>query len=305
MSSPGFTDPGAADPRPGLAALWMTGAILAFSSMAVAGRVVASELDTFETMMFRSFIGIGLVLVVGGALGRLGTVAPRRLGLHFLRNLSHFTGQNLWFHALTLIPLAQLFALEFTSPIWVMLLAVLVLGERLTRARLGAVAIGFAGAIVVARPGVGGDPAGLLAAAASAIGFAGSIVVTKLLTRTETTTSILFWLTVMQAGIGLVAAGYDGDIAWPSAAIWPWLFLIGAAGLFAHLCLTMALTLAPATVVVPMDFLRLPAIAVLGAVVYGESLSAPVFLGAALIFAANYLNVATARRTAPRSTTEM
>ncbi|MDJ1007134.1 MAG: DMT family transporter [Paracoccaceae bacterium] len=287
--------PGSGDARPGLAALWMAGAIVAFSSMAVAGRAAASELDTFEIMMYRSFIGIALVVSLGAALGRLRDIAPRRLGLHGLRNLSHFAGQNLWFYALTLIPLAQLFALEFTSPIWVMILAALILGERLTRVRLAAVGLGFAGALIVAQPGAGGDAVGLLAAAASAIGFAGSIVITKLLTRTETTVSILFWLTVMQAGMGVIAAGIDGDITWPSPALWPWLALIGAAGLFAHLCLTTALTLAPATVVVPMDFLRLPAIALLGAVFYDEPLSAPVFLGGALIFAANYLNIATAR----------
>jgi len=291
---PGYTEPAA---KPGLAALWMLGAICAFSSMAVAGRSVATELDTFEIMMFRSAIGLALVLAIGGALGKLGEVAPRRLGLHFLRNLAHFTGQNLWFYALNLISLAQLFALEFTSPIWVVLLAALFLGERLTGIRLGAVGLGFLGALIVARPGTGGDPVGLMTAAAAAIGFAGAIVTTKLLTRTETTTSILFWLTLMQLGMGLVAAGWDGDIAWPAPHLWPWLGLIGAAGLFAHLCLTTALSLAPATLVVPMDFLRLPAIAVIGALVYGEPLSLPVFVGAALIFAANYLNIAMSRRT--------
>ena len=293
MSFPGFTEPEA---RPGLAALWMLGAIGAFSAMAVAGRAVADDLDTFEIMMFRSAIGLVLVVVLGGALGKLGEVAPRRLGLHFLRNLSHFTGQNLWFYALTMIPLAQLFALEFTSPIWVLLLATLLLGERLTRVRLAAVVLGFVGALVVAQPGTGGDPVGLLTATAAAVGFAGSIVLTKILTRTETTTSILFWLTLMQLGLGIVTAGWDGDIAWPPVAIWPWLALIGAAGLFAHLCLTTALGLAPATVVVPMDFLRLPAIAVIGALVYGEPLSLQVFLGAGLIFTANYLNIALSRR---------
>ena len=278
-------------PQPGRAALWMTGAIVAFSSMAVSGRAVAAELDTFETMMFRSFIGIVIVVVGAGVLGRLDEIHPRRLGLHLLRNLCHFTGQNLWFAALALIPMAQLFALEFTSPIWVMVLAVIILNERLTRVRMLAIAMGFLGALIVARPGGGGDPQGLLLAASSAIGFAGSIVLTKLLTRTETTTSILFWLTVMQAGMGIVAVGYDGDVAIPSLSILPYVVAIGIAGIVAHLCLTQALTIAPAILVVPMDFLRLPAIAIVGALFYGEALSLWVFLGAALILAANLLNM--------------
>ncbi len=277
--------------RPLLAAAWMTGAIFSFSSMAVAGRAISHELDTFEMMMYRSLIGAVIVISVGLATGKLSEVRFDRLPLHLLRNLSHFTGQNLWFYALSLISLAKLFALEFTSPIWVVIFAVLFLGERLTRVRVGAVAMGFLGALLVAQPGAGGDPLGLGLAAASAIGFAGSIVCTKLLTRTETILGILFWLTVMQLVMGLVMAGWDGDIALPSASAWPWVALIGCAGLLAHTCLTNALTVAPATVVTPMDFLRLPAIAVVGMLFYNEPVDIWVMVGAVLIFSANYMNI--------------
>ncbi len=277
--------------QPLAAAAWMTGAIVSFSSMAIAGRALSSELDTFEMMMYRSFIGLFIVVLVGGLFGKLNEVRFDRLGTHLVRNLCHFTGQNLWFFALTLISLAQLFALEFTSPIWVMLLAVFLLGEKLTRPRVLAVLLGFAGAILVARPGSGGDPTGLLIAGTAAVAFAGSIVLTKLLTRTETVLGILFWLTAMQAVMGLIATGYDGDIAWPSAAAWPWVTMIALAGLLAHTCLTNALLVAPASIVVPMDFLRLPVIAIVGMLFYAEPLSASVFLGAALIFGGNYLNI--------------
>ncbi len=277
--------------QPLAAAAWMTGAIVSFSSMAIAGRALSSELDTFEMMMYRSFIGLFIVVLVGGLFGKLNEVRFDRLGTHLVRNLCHFTGQNLWFFALTLISLAQLFALEFTSPIWVMLLAVFLLGEKLTRPRVLAVLLGFAGAILVARPGSGGDPTGLLIAGTAAVAFAGSIVLTKLLTRTETVLGILFWLTAMQAVMGLIATGYDGDIAWPSAAAWPWVTRIALAGPLAHTCLTNALLVAPASIVVPMDFLRLPVIAIVGMLFYAEPLSASVFLGAALIFGGNYLNI--------------
>ena len=138
--------------RPLLAAAWMTGAIVSFSSMAVAGRAVSHELDTFELMMYRSVIGLALVIVFGLATGKIGEVRRDRLGLHFIRNICHFAGQNLWFYALTLVTLSQVFALEFTSPIWVMVLAVMLLGERLSQARFLAVALGFTGALIVARP---------------------------------------------------------------------------------------------------------------------------------------------------------
>lgn len=123
------------------------------------------------------------------------------------------------------------------------------------------------------------------------MGFAGSVVFTRKLTRTESIVSILFWLTVMQAGLGLICAGFDGDIALPSANSLPWVALIALAGLVAHFCLTTALSLAPATVVMPIDFTRLPLIAIVGVVLYAEPLDPFVLLGAAIIFAANYFNI--------------
>ncbi|MBN2906463.1 MAG: DMT family transporter [Rhodobacteraceae bacterium] len=273
------------------AAAWMTGAIVSFSSMAVAGRAVRVELDTFELMLYRSLIGIVLVVSVAGIAGRLNQVSTQRLGLHLVRNIFHFTGQNLWFWAITMIPLAQVFALEFTAPLWVAILAPFVLGERLTRARGLAAALGFIGILIVARPNPAALEPGALAAAAAAIGFAGSALFTKRLTATQGVVSILFWLTVMQACLGLICAGIDGHIALPSATAWPGLIVIGCAGLFAHFCLTSALQVAPASIVMPLDFLRLPVIAVVGMVLYDEPLQALVFIGAAVILLANVLNL--------------
>ncbi len=289
------------DPQLRRAALWMTGAIVSFTSMAVAGRAVSIELDTFELMTYRSLIGIVLVVTIASSLGTLNQIRMRRLGLHVVRNLFHFTGQNLWFFAIATIPLAQVFALEFTSPIWVALAAPLLLAERLTRMRMVAALLGFIGVLVVARPDVDGIGPGQIAAAAAAIGFAGSAVFTKILTRTESITCILFWLTVTQAIFGLVCAGFDGSIAVPSAAMVPWLVLIGCAGLSAHFCLTTALSMAPATLVIPMDFLRLPVIAVIGMLFYAEAFDVYVLIGAAIIFGANYLNIwVESRRTLPQ-----
>jgi drug/metabolite transporter (DMT)-like permease len=273
------------------AALWMLGAVASFSSMAVAGRAVSFELDTFEIMMYRSIVGFVLVLGVARLTGQIGTITTRSPGTHVIRNLCHFTGQNLWFYAITVIPLAQVFALEFTAPLWVLILSPLVLGERLTGTRALAAVIGFAGILIVARPSPETLNIGTLAAAAAAIGFAGSILMTKRLTRTETLTCILFWMTLLQIGLGLACAGYDGDIAVPSLTSAPWLVLIGCAGLVAHFCLTTALSLAPATLVTPVDFLRLPVIAIIGVLVYAEPVDAFVILGALVIFGANYLNL--------------
>ena len=273
------------------AVAYMTGAIGSFSAMAVAGREVSFELDTFEIMMYRSFVGIAVVLALGWYFGTLGQIARRHMGTHFTRNVAHFAGQNLWFYAVTVIPLTQLFALEFTNPLWVMLLSPMVLGERLTRMRVLAAVMGSAGILIITRPWEFGISFGVTTAALSAVAFAWTTLMTKKLTRTETVTCVLFYLTVMQAVFGVICAGYDGDIAVPSITALPYVMVIALCGLLAHFCITSALALAPATVVIPVDFARLPVIAVIGMLAYGEALDIMVLAGAVLIFVGNYSNI--------------
>lgn len=281
-----------------LAATWMVGAIVCFSAMAVAGRKISAELDTFELMTYRSLISIALVVLIGGMAGTLREISTRNFGLHAVRNLSHFAGQNLWFAAITMIPLAQVVALEFTSPIWVALLAPIFLSERLTPLRMLVAVLGFIGILIVARPDLSNLELGAIFAACSAIGFAGSAIFTKRLTRHHSITCILFWLAVMQAVFGILCAGWDGDIAWPSGGVAPWVVLVSFTGLGAHFCITKALQVAPAVVVMPFDFARLPLVAVLGMVLFDESVDIWVFVGAAVIFGANYLNIAAEARKA-------
>jgi len=274
------------------AAIWMLGSIVSFTAMAIAGRALSSYHDTFEIMTYRSLFGLVIVISVARWAGTLGEIRRRRLGVHAIRNVCHFTGQNLWFFAITAAPLAQVFALEFTTPIWATLLAPFFLGERLTRIRAFAAALGFTGILIVAQPGAGVviGP-GLIAAALAAICFAGTALATRFLTRSETITCILFYLTAMQAVFGLITAGIDGNIALPTATSLPWLVLVACAGLVAHFCMTKALGLAPAGVVMPIDFARLPIIAMVGMLFYAEPLQWAVLIGAIIIFTANYINI--------------
>jgi len=287
-------------------ALWMGGAIASFTAMAIGGRAVSDTLNTFEIMLFRSLIGLALVIIVGRAAGTLHQINRDRLGLHFIRNAAHFTGQNFWFYALPLVPLTQLFALEFTTPIWVILLSPLILKERLTWVGIAAATLGFIGILMVARPEAAPIGIGFFSAASCAVFFALTAILTRLLTRTETITCIMFFLTLTQAIFGaamllivppiadlfgVTIFNLTGSITWPPLTVWPWVILIAIAGLLAHFCLTTALSLAPASIVMPIDFIRLPLIAVIGMMFYNEPLSIMVLLGACLIFAANYLNI--------------
>lgn len=273
-----------------VAAAWMAGAIASFSTIAIAARALSPAFGTLELMLFRSAIGFAVVALVLAARGRLSVARPRRMGLHALRNIVHFAGQNLWFAALTMLPLAQVFALEFTSPLWVILLAPLLLDERPTRRMVGGGLVGFAGVLLVVRPDLGGllHP-GILAGLGCSVSFAVTAMLTRKLTRTEPVGAVLFWLNAMQLAFSAGLVGVGGGWPIPSAAQLPWVLAIGAAGLAAHWCLTSALDAAPASVVMPMDFLRLPAIAVVGWALYGEPLDAPVFVGAALILGGNAL----------------
>ena len=273
------------------AGIWMTGAMLSFTLMAISGRSLADKLDTFEIMTYRSLIGIVILLAVAFYAGTWRQFSTQRLGLHLVRNLFHFAGQNLWFFALIYVPLSQMFVFEFSSPLWVAIFAPLILSERLTLTRFFAATIGFFGILVVVRPDFSNLPPELIAAALCAIGFAGATITTKLLTRTETITCILFWLVALQAMFGFIMAGYDGQIDVPQGTEWGWLTLIGVCGLCAHFCITSALQLAPATVVTPFEFLRLPMVSIVGVWLYSEGLEWQVFVGALVVLGANWMNI--------------
>ena len=281
------------DAQPFKAALWMCGAIASFTLMAISGRAIQVDLNSFELMFWRSLIGFAIIgtLVLSLHRGAIwSAICPTSPRLHLARNIFHFTGQNLWFYGIMVIPLSQLVALEFTSPIWVAVLAPLVVGEIFTRRRLWIALLGFSGILIVAQPGVQPLSSGHLAGVLCAIAFAMNLLLTKRIMRHDNVLCVLFWMTALQTLFGLALAQWGG-FTWPSPAIWGWIVLVGLTGLSAHYCLTSALGLAPATIVAPMEFFRLPIIALVGMALYSEALDPFVFLGGAVIFAANWLNL--------------
>lgn len=264
-------------------ALWMAGAIASYIGAALAVRALAKSLSVFEMMSVRSAGGLALLLAVIAVSPKMRPqLAARRMELHLLRNSVHFVGQIIWALAITLLPFATVFALEFTAPIWVALLAVMLLGERLTPTRAASIALCLVGVFVILHPGLSSfQPVALLALAA-AFTRAFTDVVTKKLTRTETTLSILFWMNLMQLPMNLAGsdpssiARLDFSMALP-------LIGIVVSGLTVHLCTAEAFRYGDAIVVVPLDFLRVPLIALIGWSFYGEALDALVLAGAGLI----------------------
>jgi drug/metabolite transporter (DMT)-like permease len=193
--------------------------------------------------------------------------------------------------------LSTVFALEFTMPAWTMLLASLLLGERMTPSRIGAVVLGLLGVLVILRPGIETfHPAALLVLAA-ALGYSVQNVATKQLTTTESTFAIVFWMNVIQLPLGLIGAD-----PWFATRLGPHelpaLAGLGIAGVSAHYCLSNAFRAGDASLVVPLDFLRIPLIAVVGWWLYGEPLDSFVFAGAGLIILGLLWNLRREARTA-------
>lgn len=271
-----------------LAAFWMLGALVSFATMAVAGRELSAEYTTFQILFFRSVIG---VLIIGALVSRSGfaQLKTQRLKSHLVRNLAHFGGQYGWFYGLAFISLAEVIAIEFTTPVWTALFAFFLLGERLTRARITALVLGIFGLLLILRPGAGVLEPAALAVLAGAVGYALTYIQTKSLTSTETPLCILFYMTLMQMPLGMVPALMDWKS--PSLEMMPMIILVGTTALSAHYCMTRAFKLADATVVVPMDFLRLPLIMVVGYLLYQESVDWFVLAGALLMLSGNLVNI--------------
>jgi drug/metabolite transporter (DMT)-like permease len=257
--------------------------------MAVSGRAVTREIDVFQVMEMRSVIAFFMLLPLVHREGGIKAMRSRILPSHIGRNVAHYVGQFAWLMGLTLIPLAQVIAIEFTAPIWAALMAAAFLGERLTWRKSVAILFGLAGVALIVRPGASALNPGHLIVLGAAFVFAISFITTKALTRSDSATKIIFWMLVIQSIIGIVPA--LNVWVWPSAATWPWIFLIAFTGTFAHYCMAKALFHADATVVMPMDYLRVPLSALLGYLLYAEAVDSLTGIGAGLILAGNLFNL--------------
>jgi drug/metabolite transporter (DMT)-like permease len=267
----------------------MAGWLALMLIVAIAGRETTRELNVFQIMEFRSVLGFLMLYPLVRINGGFAAMKTSRPLQHIGRNLIHYSAQLGWFFALTLIPLGQVVSIEFTMPIWTAILAASFLGERMTAAKIAAIGLGVVGVIVIVRPATGDINPGQLIALGAAVGFGISVAMMKSLTRTEKTLSIIFWMLVIQSAAGFFPSLYVWQ--WPTAYAWGWLVVIAFCGTFSHYCMARAMLYADATVVLPMDFLRVPLTATAGWLIYSERLDMFTVLGAALILTGNLLNL--------------
>ena len=167
-----------------LAALWMAGWLSLMLIITIAGREAAREINVFQLMEMRSILGFLMLYPLIRAAGGFAAMKTKRLPQHVARNLIHYGAQLGWFFALTLIPIGQVVAIEFTMPIWTAILAASFLGERMTIWKIAAIVLGIIGVVVIVRPATSEVNPGQLIALAAAVGFGVSVAMVKSLTRT-------------------------------------------------------------------------------------------------------------------------
>jgi len=277
---------------------WMVLTGLCFVAVTGSVRYLGSDMAPVQAAFIRYVLGVALLLPVFLRL-RPGERLSRRLGLHALRGVVHGMAVILWFYAMARIPIADVAALGFTAPIFTAIGAALFLGEKIRAHRLGAILIGFLGVLIILRPGIDEVSLGALAQLSAAPCFAASYLIAKRLTDTESSGTVVCYLSVVVTLMLLPPALF----VWrtPTLTEWGWLTATAAFATLGHYTMTRAFHAAEITAVQPVMFLQLVWATLLGLAAFGETPDAWTWLGGAVVVAsATYIarREALARRAA-------
>ncbi|WP_460824197.1 DMT family transporter [Lysobacter olei] len=266
------------------AALLMLGSTVFFGLMAVAIKLASQTLHTFEIAFFRNFFGViaALPLLWRHGPDLLHTTQLRRYLVRCaIGVLSMFCG----FWSIGHLPLAQAVSLSYSTPLFVTIAAVLLLGEQVRARRWAAVVLGFIGVLVIVRPGSAGFTAGTLIALSAAVLSGLVSIQIKQLSRTEPADRIVLWTTLLWVPMSLGPALFVWE--WPRGITWLWVAAAGVLGTTGHMLWTRALKLGDVSALTPISFMQLPLVAGLGYLLFDEQVDRWTAIGAAVIFAAN------------------
>lgn len=271
-------------PAPLQGAFWMLTGVVVMSGMSVMIRYASETVHPFESLFFRNLFAL-LFLLPWMVRGGHAEIRVSKLGIYTVRGLITFVSMASWFYAVTVIPLSQMVALSFTSPLFGTLLAVLVLHEVVRARRWAATTLGFIGVLIIIRPGIDTFDVGTGLMLMSAFTTAMSVIIVKRLTRTESTTAIVAWLTLVLVPVSLLTA--LPVWTWPSLTALGWLAGLGICGVMGHWCVARAFAAADASLVMVFDYVRLPITAVIAYLVFDERTDAWTWVGASIIAAAS------------------
>jgi drug/metabolite transporter (DMT)-like permease len=269
--------------------------------MAVCIRLASKQLHAFEIAFFRNLFGFVFTLPL---LYRHGWAILRtdKISLYFLRCCIGIVGMLAGFWAIVHLPLAQAIALSYSTPIFVTIGAVLVLGEVVRARRWTAVIAGFIGVLVLMHPGTDSFSFASLVAVAAAVMSASVAISIKFLSRTERADSIVIYTTMIWVPLSLLPALYFWTM--PTGITWLWIVLSGLLGTTAHMCWTRALSLADASLLTPISFLQVLVVGVFAYFLFGEKVDRWTVLGAAIIFSSNVYIAHRESRLARRTVTD-
>lgn len=279
--------------------LWMSGALMSFCTLAIGARELSGELSIAQSLFIRSAIGLVFLSGVYFFQSRFFKVEKLKaltkqsrikvVKLHLFRNVFHFIAQYGWFFGIGLLPLAEVFALEFTVPIWTLIIARFFLDEKVTMNKLIAIFLGTLGVVAIVQPGYALIDYASIIVLGSAVCFAIAHTTTKSLARTESPLTILLFMCLVQLPMGLFFS--LSHWVWPQGEQWLWLTVIGVSALAAHYCLANAMKYAEVTTIITLDFFRLPLIALVGVIFYHEAFELPLLIGGALMLMGNLVGV--------------
>lgn len=251
-----------------------------FAAMHAMVRYVSGGLHPFEIAFFRSLFGLAAVLPLAWRVG-MSVLAARNPRLLALRGLLGGISLLTWFYGLSVVPIAVATVLSFTSVMFSSIGASLILKERMRVRRWTAVALGFTGVLIIMRPGFSAIDAGALIILFAAMLWGANTVLVKHVSRTDETVTIVMWSAVWLT----VATALPAWSVWqtPTWSQLGWLALIGAMGTAGTYAWTLALKMADASLIVPVDFSRLVWAGVIGFVAFGEVPDRYMWIGGALI----------------------
>lgn len=258
-------------------------ALALFTAMGIFIKLSAQALPIMEVVFFRNFLAVLILLPLVFHSG-ISSLRMNRPKLFVGRALVNAVGMICGFTSLTMIPLAENTALNFTSPIFVTIGAVIFLGEVIRFRRIMAILVGFCGALVILQPGFSEISLGAMLALAGALSIAFASLLVKKMTETETYTAIVFWMVLIQTPLTLIPAILVWQ--WPDALSWAYLWGMAISGTIAHVLFTRACSLVEITSLQPLEFAKLPISVMLAWLVFGEWPGIWVWVGGAIIFAA-------------------
>lgn len=283
------------------AVAWMSGTLVSFCLMAIGIRELSGDVPVWQTLFVRSLVGVLCISTILLITNQLALIKTKKIALHLFRNTFHLAGQYGWFFGIGLLPLAQVFALEFTVPFWTAIIAAMFLNEKINARRICSIALGLAGVLLIVQPGVAIVDAASLIVLAAAVCYAVAHTSTKALLSSEEPIVIIFYMCLVQLPVAFSSALFSW--VWPDSYQWSWLMLIALTALSAHYCMAKAMQHAEVTTVVTIDFLRLPLVAILGVLLYQEKFEFVIMLGGCLMLLGNLINVKSASIPAPITST--